>query len=264
MKALISDSHGIALRDIDRPLPGPHDVLVRVRAASLNRADLYVAQARTGKPFGMEWAGEVVECGSRASLQIGDRVICTGMGGFAEYAVADAGRTIPIPRNYAWDEASALGLGLQTMHDALVTNGRLAAGETVLVHGASTAVGLLALQIARHKGASLIIGTSTSPEKRAQLGAFGAHFSLDPKAPDWVQQVLDATGGKGANLVIDQLAGPGLNDTMRATRHPWPHRQRRPAGRRRSPFQLRPACLAPDRVRGRDVQDPQRGRGANA
>jgi NADPH2:quinone reductase len=217
MKSLISADGGLALRETALPEPGPGELLVRVRAASLNRADLYVAAARTGKPFGMEWAGEVVAAGDGETGRIGERVIGTGMGGFAEYALLDAGRSIPLPQGWAFEEGSVLGLALQTMHDALVTNGQLRAGQSVLVHGASTAVGLMALQMARHMGASIIIGSSTSAAKRARLGDFGATHAVDSGSADWTEHVLQATGGRGVDLVIDQITGPRFDEVMRIT-----------------------------------------------
>lgn len=217
MKAVVSVDEGVVLREVPEPVPGPHEVLVRVHAASLNRADLFAAAARTGKPLGMEWAGEVVRRGADGVLSVGERVICTGMGGFAEYAVAHVGRVMPLPPGADFAQGSVVGLALQTMHDALVSNGRLSAGETVLVHGASTAVGLMALQMARHLGAATVIATSTSADKRAKLAAFGATHVLDANDAGWVAAVLKATGGKGVDLVIDQIAGPRFDDTMRAT-----------------------------------------------
>lgn len=217
MRAVVSTAEGVVLREVPQPSPAKGEVLVRVVAASLNRADLFVAAARTGKPIGMEWAGEVVDCGSESGVRPGQRVLCTGTGGFAEFAVTDAGRTIPVPDGFSFEEATVLGGALQTMHDALVTNGRLRKGDTVLIHGASTGVGLIGMQIAKHLGASLVIGTSTSAWKRAKLPAFGADLALDPSSANWVDQVIEATGGRGADLVIDQLAGAGVNDTMRTT-----------------------------------------------
>lgn len=217
MKAVISTSAGVRLGEAPRPAPGPGQLLVRVRAASLNRADLFAAAAQTGQPLGMEWAGEVVAWGEGVEAKAGDRVIGAGAGGFAEYALLDAGRAIALPASLDFAEGSVLGLALQTMHDAIVSNGRLQPGETVLVHGASTAVGLMALQIARHLGARTIIGTSTNEGKRARLAEFGATHALDPTPDDWFEQVLAATGGKGADLVIDQVTGPRFDETMRAT-----------------------------------------------
>jgi NADPH2:quinone reductase len=217
MRAVVSTEKGVFVEEVPHPVPGKGEVLVRVAAASLNRADLFVAAARSGKPIGMEWAGEVVECGTESPVRPGQRVLCTGTGGFAEYAVTDAGRTIPVPDDFSFEQATVLGGALQTMHDALVTNGRLRKGESVLIHGASTGVGLVGMQIAKHLGAAIVIGTSTSEWKRTKLREYGADLSLDPSSADWVGQAMEATGGRGAYLVIDQLAGPGINDTMRAT-----------------------------------------------
>jgi NADPH2:quinone reductase len=217
MRAVVSTHEGVALREVPRPTPGASEVLVRVAAASLNRADLFVAAARTGKPFGMEWAGEVVECGAESAARPGQRVFCTGTGGFAEYAVTDASRTIPVPHAFSYEEATVLGGALQTMHDALVSNGRICKGEAVLIHGASTGVGLIGMQMAKHLGAAIVIGTSTSEWKRAKLRDYGADLSLDPNSTHWIDEVAAVTGGRGVDLVIDQLAGPGINDTMRAT-----------------------------------------------
>lgn len=217
MRAAVSTDKGVVLAILPRPVPGPSEVLVRVVAASLNRADLFAVDARSGEALGMEWAGQVVDCGVESRIEPGQRVMCTGTGGFAEFAVADAGRTIPVPEQFSFEDATVLGGALQTMHDALVSNGRLQSGQSVLIHGASSGVGLMGMQMAKHLGAALVIGTSTQPSKRARLQAFGADLSLDPLASDWADEVLRATNGRGVDLVIDQLAGPGINDTMRAT-----------------------------------------------
>lgn len=154
MRAVASTPEGVVLREVRRPSPGKNEVLVRVAAASLNRADLFVAAARSGKPFGMEWAGEVVDCGPESPVRQGHRVLCTGIGGFAEFAVTDAGRTIPVPESFSFEEATVLGGALQTMHDALVSNGRLRKGEAVLINhtllddlGAAIAAGTFRLPI---------------------------------------------------------------------------------------------------------------------
>lgn len=147
----------------------------------------------------------------------GDRVMCSGAGGYAEYAVTDWGRVCPLPQSAAsMVEAAALPVALQTMHDALVTNGRLAAGESVLVQGAGSGIGLMALQIARHKRAGLVIGTAREPGRRAKLAEFGADLALDPDDPDWVERARAATDGKGIDLAIDQISGGTINGTMRA------------------------------------------------
>jgi NADPH2:quinone reductase len=102
------------------------------------------------------------------------------------------------------------------MHDALVTNGRLKAGESVLIQGASSGVGLMALQIAKLLGAKLVIGTSTNAGRRARLDEFGAGLAIDTSDPNWPELVLKATDGAGVNLIIDQVSGPLMNGNMRA------------------------------------------------
>jgi len=113
--------------------------------------------------------------------------------------------------------AATLPIALQTMHDALVAHGRMQAGQSVLIHGASTAVGLMAVQIARHMKAGWICGSSTSITKRERLRELGVDLTVDPLAPDWARQVLEATGGRGAEVVVDMLAGPVFNATLAAT-----------------------------------------------
>jgi NADPH:quinone reductase and related Zn-dependent oxidoreductases len=143
--------------------------------------------------------------------------MCAGAGGYAEYAVCDWGRVVPIPDDMTFEHAATLPVALGTMHDALVTNGRLKAGESVLIQGASSGVGLMALQIAKLLGAKLVIGTSTSPDRRARLKDFGADLAVDTKDPNWPDLVLSATNGQGVNLIVDQVSGSLINGSMRAT-----------------------------------------------
>lgn len=226
MKAAVLAEKGVEIRDVPQPRPKPNEVLVKVGACGLNRADLLMALGHRhgnlgggGSVAGLEWAGEVVEVGAEArGVKPGDRVMCSGSGGFAEYAVSDWGRTCPVPAgNMGFEEAATLPIALQTMHDAVVTNGRLKAGEDVLIQGASSGVGLMGLQIARLKGARLVIGTSTNPGRRARLQEFGADLALDSGAAAWPDEVLEATGGKGVDLVVDQVSAGVANQNMRAT-----------------------------------------------
>jgi NADPH2:quinone reductase len=143
--------------------------------------------------------------------------MCSGNGGYAEYAVADWGRVSPIPaNNMGYEAAATLPVALQTMHDAVVSNGRLKAGEAVLIQGASSGVGLMGLQIAKLKGARLVIGTSTNAARRARLKEFGADLVIDPRKANWSEDVLKATDGKGAEVVIDMISGPTVNENMKA------------------------------------------------
>lgn len=224
MKAAVSTQNGLEIQDIAQPEPRPFELLVKVKAAGLNRADLGSAlgsggHGAVGATVGLDWAGEVVEVGSEAggAFKPGDRVMCAGSGGYAEYAVCDWGRVVPIPNGMSFEDAATLPVALGTMHDALVTNGRLKAGDIVMIQGASSGVGLMALQIAKLLGAKLVIGTSTSPDRLARLKEFGADLAVDTKDPNWPDHVLKATNGKGVNLTIDQVSGNLFNGTMKAT-----------------------------------------------
>ena len=225
MKAGVATEQGLALRDIPQPRPKPNEVLVRVRAASLNRADLITARglphgshAGIGAPVGLEWAGEVVETGAEAKgYSAGDRVMCSGTGGYAEFAVSDFGRVNPMPDGLSFEQAATLPVALITLHNALVTAGRLHAPDSVMIQGASSGVGLMGLQIAKLRGAGLVIGTSTNAERRGRLKEFGADLAIDTNEPGWPEAVLRATGGKGVNLVVDMLSGPVVAQTMKAT-----------------------------------------------
>src|SRR5262245_6568617 len=225
MKAAVATEHGLALRDIPQPQPKPNEVLVKVRAAALNRADLATARGiphgshgGIGAPVGLEWAGEVVEAGAEVEgYKPGDRVMCSGTGGYAEYAVTDWGRVNPMPNGMSFEQAATLPVALITLHNALVTAGRLRAGENVMIQGASSGVGLMGLQIARLMGAKLVIGSSTNDARRARLKEFGADLAVDTRDAAWVDAVLAATVGKGVDLVIDMLSGPVVVQSMKAT-----------------------------------------------
>jgi NADPH:quinone reductase len=224
MKAAVATDKGLEVRDIPQPKPKPHEILVRVKAAGLNRADLNAARGvgghgAVGATLGIDWAGEVVEAGSevQGGFKPGDRVMCAGAGGYAEYAVADWGRVSPMPAGFSFEQAATLPVAVNTMHDALITNGRLKPGESVLIQGASSGVGLMALQIAKLMGARLVIGTSTNAGRRGRLKEFGADLAVDTGNPAWPDEVLKATDGKGVNLIIDQVSGSVAIGNLKAT-----------------------------------------------
>ena len=226
MKAAIVGENGVVIADVEMPQPKPNEVLVKVRACGLNRADVMVASGLAhgraggvGTIIGLEWSGEVVEIGAEVQeLVPGDRVMCSGNSGWAEYAVTDWARASKIPaNNMTFEQAATLPVALQTMHDAIVTNGRMTKGESVLIQGASSGVGLMGLQISRAMEAELVIGTSTNAGRRARLAEFGADLALDSSDPGWVDAVLEATGGKGVDLIVDQVSGNLVNLNMAAT-----------------------------------------------
>ncbi|MBM3559198.1 MAG: zinc-binding dehydrogenase, partial [Alphaproteobacteria bacterium] len=227
MRAVVVGEGWAEMAEVPEPQPKAGEVKVKVRACGLNRADVMVASGRAygrvggkGTVVGTEWAGEVAAVGAGVTgFRAGDRVMGSGPAGFAEFAVADAGRVTRIPtNNMTFAQAATLPIALQTMYDAVATNGRLVAGETILMQGASSGVGLIGMQIAKLKGAKLVIGTSTDPGRRARLKEFGADLALDSRDPGWVQLVLDATGGAGVDLIVDQVSGYVASQNLAATR----------------------------------------------
>src|SRR5215471_4495132 len=226
MKAYIYGPNGAAISDVAQPNPKGTQVLVRVRACALNRADTgmrkghaHGAAGGVGTVLGMEWAGEVVELGPKAKgVKVGDRIMGSGAAAFAEYTLADHGRLFRAPSNMNFDEAATLPVALATMHNAVVTVGGLQAEQSVLIQGASSGVGLMAMQIAKLKGASLVIGSSTDATRRGRLKEFGADLAIDSSDPGWVDQVLKATGGEGVDLIVDQVSGKVASQNLAATK----------------------------------------------
>lgn len=228
MKAYIYGANGAEIADVAKPSPKGAQVLVRVRACGLNRADLGMTKGHmhgssggVGAVLGIEWAGEIAEVGPEAKgLAPGDRVMGSGGAAFAEYTLADYGRLFRIPgnANMSFADAATLPVALTTMHNAVVTNGALQPGQTVLIQGASSGVGLMAMQIAKAKGARLVIGSSTNPARRERLKEFGADLAVDSSDPGWVDQVLKATDGEGVDLIVDQVSGPVASQNLKATK----------------------------------------------
>lgn len=202
-------------RDAAVPEPGPGQLLVRVRAAGLNRGELLTAPA-TPRPAGMEAAGEVAKLGAGATqFKPGDRVMGRCPGGFAEYGLMDERETLPAPERLGWEEAGAVPVAFLVVYDMLLAQGRLKAGEWLLATGVASGVGVYALQAAKALGAK-VIGTSGSAEKLARLKALGLDVALATRAPDFSAAVLEATGGKGANLCINNVGGTVFAECLRA------------------------------------------------
>src|SRR5271167_4834501 len=160
MKAYIYGANGAAITEVAKPSPKGTEVLVRVRACGLNRADLGMTKGHAhgsaggvGTVLGMEWAGEIAEVGPQAKgVKVGDKVMGSGAAAFAEYTLADHGRLFRTPSNMNFEEACTLPVAIATMHNAVVTVGALQPGQTAMIQGASSGVGLMALQIAKLKG----------------------------------------------------------------------------------------------------------------
>jgi NADPH2:quinone reductase len=183
------------------------------------KGHVHGAAGGAGTVLGMEFAGEIAALGPDAKgFKIGDRVMGSGGGAYAEYAVTDCGRVFPIPASMDYETAATLTLALTTMHNAVVTIGGLQPGQSVLVQGASAGVGLMAMQIAKLKGAKLVAGSSTDAARRARLKEYGADLAIDSSDPKWVDEILKATGGKGVDLIIDQVSGKLVNQNLAATK----------------------------------------------
>ncbi|NYH78235.1 NADPH2:quinone reductase [Actinopolyspora biskrensis] len=198
------------------PEPGADQVVVRVAASPVNFPDVLMCQGqyqvKPDPPFtpGVELCGEVVATGSDVTgLAHGDRVVGAGAvpaGGFAEYALMDAGRTFHAPEALADAEAASLFIGYQTGWFGLHRRAGLRSGETLLVHAASGGVGSAAIQLGRAAGAT-VIGVVGGREKAEVARELGAHVVVDRHTEDFVSVVKETTGGKGADVVYDPVGG---------------------------------------------------------
>jgi NADPH:quinone reductase len=227
MKAAVVGEKGAEVRDVPKPQPKPNEVLIRVRASSLNRADLLVASGHqhgsvggVGARIGLECSGEVEAVGGDVKdFKAGDRVMGSAPGGFAEYAVTDAARVHRIPgNNMTYEQAACFPVALQTMHNAVVTAGRLKRGETLLIQGASSGVGLMGMQIGKLMGASVVMGSSTNAQRRARLKEYGCDVAIDTSKAEWPEDVKKATGGKGVDLIVDMVSAPVANGNLEAAK----------------------------------------------
>jgi NADPH:quinone reductase len=207
-------------RDVAVPEPGPGQLLVKMRAAGLNRGELIVGHSvkagGAAKAAGGEGAGEVAKVGAGvANVKAGDRVMGRCAGAFAEYALMDAREAIPMPKNLSWEEAASIPLVFCVVHDMLINQGRLQPGEWLLVTGISAGVGVAALQTAKAIGAK-VIGTSGSQEKLDRLKPLGLDVGICTRKPDFADAVMKATDGKGANLVVNNVGGSVFAETIRS------------------------------------------------
>jgi NADPH:quinone reductase len=219
----------LEIREVESPRPGPGDVLVRVRSSGLNRADIH--QRKGGYPAppgsppdipGLEYAGDVVEVGSDTlEFSVGDRVYgIAGGGAHAELIAVPTATVARIPGDMSWTDAGAIPEAFITAHDALVVQGKLRAGDRVLIHAVGSGVGLAAIQVARAVGA-IPFGTSRTQDKIDRALPFGLENGAaiqDPKslsevarswAPNGFEVVLDLVGGGYTPASVDIVATRG-------------------------------------------------------
>src|SRR5438105_2820426 len=218
MRALICRAWGpvddLTLEDVAPPSPGPGQLVIGVKATGVNYADSIMVAGRyqTRPPFpfspGLETAGVVTHCGEGVTrFKTGDRVMAIlAYGGFAEQALADEVETFAIPDAMPFDEAGAFPIAYISSHAAIRWQGRLEAGETLLVLGAAGGVGLTAVEIGKAMGARVIAGASTA-EKLAVARARGADETVNYATEKLTERVLALTDGKGADVCFDPVGG---------------------------------------------------------
>jgi putative PIG3 family NAD(P)H quinone oxidoreductase len=205
------DADALTLVERPRPAPKPGEILVKVAAAGVNRPDvlqrrgLYPPPPGAPETLGLEIAGVVEAIGEGAPRwRPGDRVTALlGGGGYADYAVVDARHALPVPQGLDLVQAAALPETVFTVFTNVFERGRLKAGETLLLHGATSGIGVTAIQMARAAGAR-VIATSRGQAKADKARELGADIALDSAAGDWVAQVKAAGG---ADVVLDMVGG---------------------------------------------------------
>lgn len=227
MKAVLFDEFGAAgvLRLADAPMPEPRagDLLVKVRAAGVNRADLLQRQGYYGRQsygesdlLGLEVAGEVVAVGSDVTdIRPGERVMAiVGGGAYAEYARVDRGMAVLIPENLDYVGAAAVMESFVTAWEAAVHLGGTAKGMAVLIHAAAGGVGSAGVEIAHALGARVF--ATANAERRTDVLALGAEAVFDYRTEDFEQAVRDATGGQGVDAIVDFVGGDYLARNLRS------------------------------------------------
>lgn len=227
MQAIVArepgDASVLVLAERPVPAPGPGEVLLRVLAAGINRPDIMQRQG-IAKPapgvtdvLGLEVCGEVVACGpgvDRAVLGQRRMALVPG-GGYAPWCVATLAHAFAVPARLSDAEAAALPEGLFTVWHNLFELGRLAMGETVLIHGAAGGIGTLAVQMA-HAAGCTVIATASDPARFAELQALGADLAVCWPTTDFVQACLDFTGGRGVDVVLDIVGGDYVRRNLQA------------------------------------------------
>jgi NADPH:quinone reductase-like Zn-dependent oxidoreductase len=227
MKAAVINQYGdesaLTYQDMPDPAAGPAEVLIRVRAASINRGDFgrragFFQAGPTPLIIGWDIAGDIVEVGASVSnLHSGQRVVSQVMGGgYAELAVAPADATVPMPGGISYEAAASLPVAWLTAWIALLDTAGLREGETALVQSVSSGVGVAGVQVAKRlAGASLVFTTAGSDEKCKRGLTLGADYAINYSTADFEAEVMQETGGRGVDVALDMIGGETFAKTQR-------------------------------------------------
>ena len=217
-----SDHQSVTLEYRELPIPEPKagEVVIRNYGSSLNRGELIVGSVVHGGPLklgGGDGAGVVHAVGAGVSgFKVGDKVFGRVMGGWAEYCSARAEQLMPLPERMTWEQGASVGVAYLTAYELIYPPyGKLKKGETLLVAGASSGVGVAAVQIGKALGCT-VIGTSGSADKLAKLKALGMDHGIQTRKPDFAAKVKELTGGKGADLAINLVGGSVFAELVRS------------------------------------------------
>jgi NADPH2:quinone reductase len=226
MKAIRVQKFGepdvLQLVDVPDPVPGPGQILVRLEAAGVNPVETYIRAGTYAKlpelPYtpGTDGAGTIAALGAGITTwKVGDRVYTAGSisGAYAEFALCDAAQIHALPENTSFPKGAALGVPYTTAHVALFHRGHLHDGEIVLIHGATGGVGLAAIQFAAAAGAR-VLATGGTDAGRSLIKSEGAYAVFDHHAADYTKQILDATDGRGVDMVVEMLANVNLGQDL--------------------------------------------------
>ena len=213
------------LKPAARPLPAikPHEVLIEVEAAGVNRPDCFQRAGTYNPPPGasdlpgLEVAGTIVQAGADVmQWHVGDRVCAlTPGGGYAQYCATPAGHCLPIPKGYSAIEAASLPETFFTVWINVFERAKLAAGETLLVQGGSSGIGVTAIQLARALG-HRVFATAGSDEKCRACEALGAERGINYRTQDFVSVTKELTGGKGVDVILDMVGGDYVPRELKA------------------------------------------------
>ena len=220
---VVEDEKPLKLGQVEKPTCGPNDVIVKVITAGLNRADLvqrlgmYPPPPGASEIMGLECSGEIVETGADVSdWSVGDRV-CGLMagGGYAEFATVDQGSLFKIPDTMSFEEAGALPEVMMTVWANIFDRCQFKAGESLLVHGGTSGIGTMAIQMAKHAGASKIMITAGSAEKCAYAEGLGADVAINYRDADF-EEIVRAEGG--ADVILDMVGGDYVQKNISAAK----------------------------------------------